>query len=119
MPSPGPASWSRSPTRIWGFSYRKSEAPADLIFVSALFEGIPTPKDEIEEAMAAVQKHREDNQPIKERTSGSTFKNPPGGSAWKVIDEAGTARLSGGWRADVAHALQLHDQHRRGHGLRP
>ena len=72
-----------------GFSYRKSEAPADLIFVSALFEGIPTPKDEIEEAMAAVQKHREDNQPIKERTSGSTFKNPPGGSAWKVIDEAG------------------------------
>ncbi|MGD1887356.1 MAG: UDP-N-acetylmuramate dehydrogenase [Cohaesibacteraceae bacterium] len=72
-----------------GFSYRKSQASADLIFVSALFEGVPAPQEEIDEAMEAVQKHREENQPIKERTSGSTFKNPPGGSAWKVIDAAG------------------------------
>ncbi len=72
-----------------GFSYRNSAASKDLVFVSALFEGVPTPKEEIRAAMDAVQKHREENQPIKERTSGSTFKNPPGGSAWKCVDEAG------------------------------
>lgn len=72
-----------------GFSYRSSQAAKDLVFVSALFEGVPTPKEEIEAAMDAVQKHREENQPIKERTSGSTFKNPQGGSAWKCVDEAG------------------------------
>lgn len=72
-----------------GYTYRHSAAPDDLIFVSALFEGYPAPREEIEAAMAEVQKHREENQPIKERTSGSTFKNPPGGSAWKCVDAAG------------------------------
>lgn len=72
-----------------GFTYRHSAVQDDLIFVSATFEGPPTPREDIEAAMAVVQKHREDNQPIKERTSGSTFKNPDGGSAWKCVDEAG------------------------------
>jgi len=72
-----------------GFTYRHTAAADDLIFVSALFEGCPAPREEIEAAMDAVQKHREENQPIKERTSGSTFKNPPGGSAWKCVDAAG------------------------------
>ncbi|MEM6384016.1 MAG: UDP-N-acetylmuramate dehydrogenase [Pseudomonadota bacterium] len=72
-----------------GFSYRNSQAAKDLIFVSATFEGEPAPRAEIEAAMKAVQEHRETNQPIKERTSGSTFKNPPGGSAWKCVDAAG------------------------------
>ncbi|MFK7793100.1 MAG: UDP-N-acetylmuramate dehydrogenase [Devosiaceae bacterium] len=72
-----------------GFTYRNSAAAKDLIFVSALFEGVPTPEDDIQAAMDEVQKHREENQPIKERTSGSTFKNPPGGSAWKCVDAAG------------------------------
>lgn len=72
-----------------GFTYRHSAAPEDLVFVSALFEGVPAPREEIEAAMDTVQTHREENQPIKERTSGSTFKNPSGGSAWKCIDAAG------------------------------
>jgi UDP-N-acetylmuramate dehydrogenase len=76
-----------------GYSYRHSSAPGDLIFVSALFEGSPAPREEIEAAMAAVQQHRETVQPIREKTGGSTFKNPPGTSAWKEIDAAGCRGL--------------------------
>ncbi len=72
-----------------GFTYRNSSASDDLVFVSALFEGEYAERNEIQAAMDAVQQHREENQPIKERTSGSTFKNPPGGSAWKCVDAAG------------------------------
>ena len=82
--------------KAMGFTYRHSAAPEGLIFVSALFEGVPAPREEIEAAMEAVQKHREENQPIKERTSGSTFKNPSGGSAWKCIDAAGLRGLQVG-----------------------
>ena len=87
-----------------GFTYRNAAAPADLVFVSATFEGPPAPRDEIEAAMQAVQEHREQNQPIKERTSGSTFKNPPGGSAWKCIDAAGLRGFSvGGAQMSTMH----------------
>ncbi|MBV6656159.1 MAG: UDP-N-acetylmuramate dehydrogenase [Devosiaceae bacterium] len=72
-----------------GFTYRHTAASDDLIFVSATFEGEPSTPEDIQAAMDAVQKHREENQPIKERTSGSTFKNPDGGSAWKCVDAAG------------------------------
>ncbi|MEM6711059.1 MAG: UDP-N-acetylmuramate dehydrogenase [Pseudomonadota bacterium] len=72
-----------------GFSYRHSGAADDLIFVSALFAGTPSDQATIQAEMDAVQKHREENQPVREKTSGSTFKNPPGTSAWKVIDDAG------------------------------
>ncbi len=77
-----------------GYAYRHSSASRDLIFTSALFEGIPTPRAEIEAAMQAVQEHRETAQPIRERTGGSTFKNPPGHSAWKLIDAAGCRGLT-------------------------
>ena len=72
-----------------GFSYRKSNAPADLIFVSATFEGYYDDRATIEKEIEAVDRHRTENQPVKEKTSGSTFKNPPGTSAWKLVDEAG------------------------------
>ena len=72
-----------------GYSYRHSNAPQDLIFTSALFEGQPADKDAIQKAMDEVQHHRETVQPIKEKTGGSTFKNPEGHSSWKLIDEAG------------------------------
>jgi UDP-N-acetylmuramate dehydrogenase len=86
------------------YSYRKSGAPKDLIFTKALFEGPQTPKDEIKEAMDAVQHHRETSQPIKEKTGGSTFKNPPGHSAWKVIDDAGCRGLTiGGAQMSPMH----------------
>ncbi|MHA6643079.1 UDP-N-acetylmuramate dehydrogenase [Mesorhizobium sp. A623] len=76
-----------------GYAYRHSSAPADFIFVSAVFEGFAEDKDAIKAAMDAVQHHRETVQPIREKTGGSTFKNPEGHSAWKVIDEAGCRGL--------------------------
>ncbi|THF59575.1 UDP-N-acetylmuramate dehydrogenase [Ollibium composti] len=76
-----------------GYAYRHSSAPAGLIFTSAVFEGYPEDKDAIRAAMDAVQHHRETVQPIREKTGGSTFKNPEGHSAWKVIDEAGCRGL--------------------------
>lgn len=76
-----------------GYAYRHSSAPKDLIFTSAVFEGAPEDRDAIKAAMDAVQHHRETVQPIREKTGGSTFKNPPGHSAWKVIDEAGCRGL--------------------------
>ena len=72
-----------------GYSYRHSSAPADVIFTGALMEGIPQDPATIREEMDAVAEHRETKQPIKSRTGGSTFKNPPGHSAWKLIDAAG------------------------------
>ncbi|MBX3580548.1 MAG: UDP-N-acetylmuramate dehydrogenase [Rhizobiaceae bacterium] len=76
-----------------GYAYRHSSAPSELIFVSAIFEGYPEDKDRIKADMDAVQHHRETVQPIREKTGGSTFKNPEGTSAWKEIDKAGCRGL--------------------------
>ncbi|HWK64278.1 MAG TPA: UDP-N-acetylmuramate dehydrogenase [Rhizobiaceae bacterium] len=76
-----------------GYAYRHCGAPAGLIFTSALFEGYREDQDAIKAAMDAVQHHRETVQPIREKTGGSTFKNPEGASAWKLIDEAGCRGL--------------------------
>ena len=76
-----------------GYSYRHSGASADLIFTSAVFEGVPRDEAAIREEMAAVVEHRENAQPIREKTGGSTFKNPDGNSAWKVVDAAGCRGL--------------------------
>jgi UDP-N-acetylmuramate dehydrogenase len=76
-----------------GYAYRHSSAPKDLIFVSAEFEGYAEDREAIRAAMDAVQTHRETVQPIREKTGGSTFKNPEGTSAWKEIDKAGCRGL--------------------------
>ncbi|MBX3576828.1 MAG: UDP-N-acetylmuramate dehydrogenase [Rhizobiaceae bacterium] len=76
-----------------GYSYRHSSAPADFIFTSALLRGYPEEKAAIKAAMDEVQHHRETVQPIREKTGGSTFKNPDGTSAWKEIDKAGARGL--------------------------
>jgi len=76
-----------------GYAYRHSSVPADFIFTSAVFEGYPEDKATIRAAMDAVQHHRETVQPIREKTGGSTFKNPEGTSAWKEIDKAGCRGL--------------------------
>jgi UDP-N-acetylmuramate dehydrogenase len=75
------------------YSYRHSVVPAGVIFTSAVFEGYPEDKAAIKAAMDAVQHHRETVQPIREKTGGSTFKNPEGTSAWKEIDRAGCRGL--------------------------
>ncbi|MDP3896875.1 MAG: UDP-N-acetylmuramate dehydrogenase [Mesorhizobium sp.] len=76
-----------------GYAYRHSSAAPDLIFTSAVFEGYPESQEAIKAAMEAVQHHRETVQPIREKTGGSTFKNPEGTSAWKEIDKAGCRGL--------------------------
>ncbi|KQQ86001.1 UDP-N-acetylmuramate dehydrogenase [Aureimonas sp. Leaf324] len=87
-----------------GFSYRHADAPEDLIFVSAVFEGPESPKDEIRRAMDEVQHHRETVQPVREKTGGSTFKNPPSISAWKEVDRAGCRGLRiGGAEMSALH----------------
>ena len=74
-----------------GFTYRQSAAAAagDLIFTGALFEGQPDEPEAVTERMEAITARREASQPIREKTGGSTFKNPEGHSAWKLVDEAG------------------------------
>ncbi|MBK8457129.1 MAG: UDP-N-acetylmuramate dehydrogenase [Phyllobacteriaceae bacterium] len=76
-----------------GYAYRHSSAPADFVFTSAILEGYADDRDAIRARMDEVQNHRETVQPIREKTGGSTFKNPPGGSAWKEIDKAGCRGL--------------------------
>ena len=71
------------------FSYRHSAAPEDLIFTEALLQGRPGNKDGIAAAMAKITESREATQPVKSRTGGSTFKNPPGLKSWQLIDKAG------------------------------
>jgi len=73
----------------FGYTYRHCALPDDWIFTQATFVGTPGSRDAISAEMAEVAEYREANQPIKERTGGSTFKNPPGHSAWKLIDAAG------------------------------
>lgn len=87
-----------------GYAYRHSSASPDLIFTSALFEGVPGDREEIKKAMDEVQNHRETVQPVREKTGGSTFKNPEGTSAWKEIDKAGCRGL----RVGGAQMSEMH-----------
>ena len=71
------------------YTYRHSGVPADLIFTEALFQGESAETAAVLAEMDEVARYREDKQPVKARTGGSTFKNPPGSSAWRLIDAAG------------------------------
>src|SRR5690606_7134188 len=87
-----------------GFSYRHCGVPAEWIFTEALYQGSPGVTAEILKQMDEVAQYREANQPIKERTGGSTFKNPAGASAWKLIDNAGCRGLRvGGAKVSEMH----------------
>ena len=72
-----------------GYTYRHSVADKGLIFTKAVFESFPDDREAIQKRMDEVQHHRETVQPVKEKTGGSTFKNPEGHSSWKLVDEAG------------------------------
>lgn len=87
-----------------GYGYRHSAAPEGLIFVSAVLEGIAADREQIARDMRLVTEHREASQPIRARTGGSTFKNPDGRSAWKLIDAAGCRGL----RIGDAQVSELH-----------
>jgi UDP-N-acetylmuramate dehydrogenase len=86
------------------FAYRNSGVDAAVIFTSARFRGTIAAPDAIRARMNEVQQHRETAQPIREKTGGSTFKNPPGHSAWKLIDAAGCRGL----RVGGAQVSEMH-----------
>jgi UDP-N-acetylmuramate dehydrogenase len=86
------------------FVYRNSGVDASIIFTSALYRGRVADPETIRTRMAEVQSHRETAQPIREKTGGSTFKNPPGHSAWKLIDAAGMR----GFRVGGAQVSEMH-----------
>ena len=75
------------------YTYRHCGAPEDLIFTQATFQGRPGDRAAIAAEMDKITESREATQPIKSRTGGSTFKNPPGGKAWQLIDAAGCRGL--------------------------
>jgi UDP-N-acetylmuramate dehydrogenase len=92
------------PLEAMQLTYRHSGVPDDWIFTQALFQGSPGEPAEILQQMEEVAAYREANQPIRERTGGSTFKNPPGSSAWKLIDAAGCRGLRvGGAKVSEMH----------------
>ena len=86
------------------FVYRNSGVDPSIIFTSARFQGKPASAEAIRARMNEVQAHREAAQPIREKTGGSTFKNPPGNSAWKLIDAAGCRGL----RVGGAQVSEMH-----------
>ncbi|HXP03149.1 MAG TPA: UDP-N-acetylmuramate dehydrogenase [Stellaceae bacterium] len=83
----------RMPAAQLGLSYRHSAAPEDWIFVGAILRGRLGEKQEIAQRMTEIQAAREASQPIRSRTGGSTFANPPGHQAWQLIDAAGCRGL--------------------------
>lgn len=86
------------------FVYRNSGVDPSIIFTSARFRGEISDAEAIRARMAEVQTHRETAQPIREKTGGSTFKNPPGHSAWKLVDAAGCRGL----RVGGAQVSEMH-----------
>jgi UDP-N-acetylmuramate dehydrogenase len=87
-----------------GYRYRHSGVPVDYIFTEALFQGERGDPAVIAAEMDKVTESREATQPIKSRTGGSTFKNPPGRKAWQLIDAAGCRGLQvGGAQVSEMH----------------
>jgi UDP-N-acetylmuramate dehydrogenase len=86
------------------FIYRNSGVDPSIIFTAARFRGRIGAPEAIRARMDEVQNHRETAQPIREKTGGSTFKNPPGHSAWKLIDAAGCRGL----RVGGAQVSEMH-----------
>jgi len=88
-----------------GFEYRKARgASDDLIFIEAVLEGTRDEPAAIRARMEELSANREASQPIKSKTGGSTFKNPPGHKAWALIDDAGCRGLKLG-------AAQVSEKH--------
>jgi UDP-N-acetylmuramate dehydrogenase len=82
------------PAEKLGYTYRHSEVPPGAVVVEALFEGTPGDPQAIGAEMDRIAAEREASQPLRSRTGGSTFKNPPGHKAWALIDAAGCRGLT-------------------------
>jgi UDP-N-acetylmuramate dehydrogenase len=84
------------PAERFAFTYRHSETPQGAVVVEALLKGIPGDPQAIGAEMDRIAEEREASQPLRSRTGGSTFKNPPGDKAWRLIDAAGCRGLQVG-----------------------
>ncbi|TNE43943.1 MAG: UDP-N-acetylmuramate dehydrogenase [Sphingomonadales bacterium] len=92
------------PVEALGYSYRHSELPEGSIVLSATFRGEPGEPAAIQAEMDRIAAEREAAQPLRSRTGGSTFKNPPGHKAWALVDEAGCRGLMlGGAQVSEKH----------------
>jgi UDP-N-acetylmuramate dehydrogenase len=76
-----------------GFSYRRSDLDPSWVYVEARLRGMPGDRAAIASRLNEIRASREATQPVRARTGGSTFKNPPGESAWRLIDAAGCRGL--------------------------
>lgn len=86
------------------YSYRHSELPDQAVVVSAVFRGGPGDPAAIQAEMDRIAAEREASQPLRSRTGGSTFKNPPGQKAWQLVDQAGCRGLTmGGAQVSEKH----------------
>jgi UDP-N-acetylmuramate dehydrogenase len=84
------------PLETLGYSYRHSDVPDGAIVIEAMFQGTPGDPEAIGAEMDAIARAREESQPLRSRTGGSTFKNPAGHKAWALIDAAGCRGLTMG-----------------------
>jgi UDP-N-acetylmuramate dehydrogenase len=93
------------PAAELAYGYRHSALPESAIVISALFEGEPGDPDAIQVEMDRVADARESSQPLRTKTGGSTFKNPPEAKAWELVDRAGCRGLRlGGAQVSEKHA---------------
>ncbi len=92
------------PVDALGYTYRHSELPEGAIVVAATFRGAPGDPAAIQAEMDRIAQAREESQPLRTRTGGSTFKNPAGHKAWALVDEAGCRGLTlGGAQVSEKH----------------
>jgi UDP-N-acetylmuramate dehydrogenase len=84
------------PLEQLGYTYRHSAVPDGAVVIGATFRGVPGDTAAIGAEMDAIARAREESQPLRSRTGGSTFKNPPGHKAWALIDAAGCRGLTVG-----------------------
>jgi len=92
------------PAEQLGYTYRHSDLPDGAVVVSAVFRGAPGKSEAIGAEMDAIARAREESQPLRSRTGGSTFKNPPGHKAWALIDAAGCrGMMLGGAQVSEKH----------------
>jgi len=92
------------PAAKLGYSYRHSALPDGVIVVEALFRGVAGDPAAIGAEMDRIAAEREASQPLRSRTGGSTFKNPPGHKAWALVDAAGCRGLiMGGAQVSEKH----------------
>jgi UDP-N-acetylmuramate dehydrogenase len=89
----------------FGFTYRRHALPQQMIWMQAVFSGVRSTPESVQAGIARITEQRETTQPIREKTGGSTFKNPTGESAWRLVDEAGMrGARRGGAQVSEKHA---------------